>query len=131
MNIKPSLALLTLFVPIMAGCTGVIQAMPRDSGKVYTGEVFGNGFGSGSITIGIEGEAYTGPIVATDAGFGLIQRYGNSSSASEFGGSRTVKGILSSPNGKGLRCEFTSNGLGGSGICIDDKQQIYDAIVHL
>lgn len=115
---------------ITTGCSGVIQAMPRDSGKVYMGEVFGNGFGSGSITLNIDGESYTGPIVSTDAGFGLIERYGNHSSAN-FGGDRTVKGILATPSGKGLRCEFTSNGLGGSGICIDDKQRIYDAVVHL
>ncbi|WKJ88780.1 hypothetical protein QZJ86_12180 [Methylomonas montana] len=131
MNIKYPLTPLALLLPILTGCTGVIQAMPRDSGKVYSGEVFGNGFSSGSITLPINGETYSGPIVSTDAGFGLIQRHGNSASASEFGGTRTVKGILSSPSGKGLRCEFTSNGLGGSGICIDDKQQIYDAIVHL
>jgi hypothetical protein len=111
------------------GCTGTILAMPRDSGKTYSGTVSGGIF-SGSIAINIDGETYSGPIINTDAGFGLIQKYSKGGAvAGEFGGERTVKGILSTPSGKGIRCEFTSNGLGGSGICVDDNEKIYDAIV--
>jgi hypothetical protein len=123
--------LTTILAQSVMGCAGTIQAMPRDSGQIYKGDVFGYGVG-GSITITIKGETYTGPIVATDAGFGLMQKYGKESAIAETSsGSRTVKGLLSSPNNKGLRCEFTSNGLGGSGICVDDEQRIYDAIVNL
>jgi hypothetical protein len=114
---------------MLTGCTGTINIMPRDSGKVCKGTVYGNGF-SGSITIDINGEIFTGPIMRTDAGYSLIQQY-SGTAAAEAGGSRNVKGILSSEQGHGLRCEFTSNGSGGSGICVDDNKKVYDAIVQI
>ena len=120
----------------LAGCAGQVQMMPRDSGKVYSGTVQGNGMGSGTMSITIEGETYTGPIVRTTSNesFGLVQQFGRTGAPSigtvvSSGGTANVKGILASPNGRGLRCEFTSTGGGGGGICLDDKSRVYDAVV--
>ena len=120
----------------LAGCAGQVQMMPRDSGKVYSGTVQGNGMGSGTMSITIEGETYTGPIVRTTSNesFGLVQQFGRNGASSigtvvSSGGTANVKGILASANGRGLRCEFTSTGGGGGGICLDDKSRVYDAVV--
>ena len=112
--------------------------MPRDSGKIYSGTVNGNGAGSGTMAITIDDEAYAGPVVRSSSGesFGLVQQYG-SRGTSLFGtmvsssGTANVKAMLASPNGHGLRCEFTSTGASGGGICVDDKSRVYDAVVTL
>lgn len=143
---------LATMVLMLAGCSGKITMMPRDSGKTYMGTVEGNGFGSGTFTIPIDGETYTGVGVRTTTNetFGFAQTYGTgqataagprgtviaSGSGSTFGssysdgGTKAVKAILSSPSGKGLRCDFTSTGNGGGGICVDDKKRVYDAVVY-
>jgi hypothetical protein len=127
---------MTFALAFLAGCTGQVQMMPRDSGKIYSGTVQGSATGSGTMSITIDGETYTGPIVRTSSGesFGFIQQYGRGgatafSTVVSSGGTHNVKGILSSPNGRGLRCEFTSDGGGGGGICVDDKSRVYDAVV--
>lgn len=119
----------------LAGCAAQVQMMPRDSGKVYSGTVQGNGM-SGTMSITIDGETYTGPIVRTTASesFGLVQQFGRNGASSlatvvSSSGTANVKGILSSANGRGLRCEFTSTGGSGGGICLDDKSRVYDAVV--
>lgn len=121
---------------VLTGCSGMIQLMPRDSGKVYSGTVQGSITGTGVIAITIDGEQYTGPVVRTSSidSAGLLQQYGKRSGASfgsttSVGGTATLKGILSSPNGRGLRCEFTSDGSGGGGVCSDDQGRVFDAIV--
>ncbi len=121
---------------VLAGCSGMVQMMPRDSGKVYTGTVQGSVTGSGVMSITIDSEQYTGPIVRTSSGdsVGLIQQYGKRSGSSfgtvtTIGSTAGIKGILSSPNGRGLRCEFTSDGSGGGGVCVDDQGRVFDAIV--
>lgn len=120
----------------LTGCSGMIQLMPRDSGKVYAGTVQGSVTGTGVITVAIEGEQYTGPVVRTSSSdsAGLIQQYGKRTGAAfgsvaTVGGTSTLKGILSSPNGRGLRCEFSSDGSGGGGVCIDDQGRVFDALV--
>ena len=109
--------------------------MPRDAGTVYSGVVTGNG-DSGSMSVTIDQEVYSGPIVATTANnsFGFIQQYGRGGPSfgtiTASGGPRIVKGILSSPSGRGLRCEFSSNGgNGGGGVCVDDHSRVFDAVV--
>lgn len=120
----------------LSGCAGVgyVQIMPRDSGKVYSGTVQGSG-GRGTMTIDIDGQTYTGPVVRTgsDDSFGFVQQYGkggmSTGTVGSFGGTDTVKAILSSPTGRGLRCEFTSTGSSGGGVCVNDLGRVFDAIV--
>jgi hypothetical protein len=121
---------------LLAGCSGFVQMMPRDSGKVYSGTVQGSATGAGTMTISIDGEQFTGPVVRTGSNdsFGFIQQYGgkagfSSGSVVSIGGTATVKAILSSQNGRGLRCEFTSDGSGGGGVCVDDSGRVLDAVV--
>lgn len=128
--------LLLAFPLFLAGCSGFIQMMPRDSGKVYSGTVQGSATGAGTMSILIDGEQFTGPVVRTGSSdsFGFIQQYGgkagfSSSSVVSIGGTATVKAILSSQNGRGLRCEFTSDGSGGGGVCVDDTGRVLDAVV--
>jgi len=108
--------------------------MARDNGKMYLGEVNG-GAGSGDMTVTIEDQTYTGPIVRTgsDSSFGFYQAYGGGRSAfgisQSGGGNVTVKAILSSQDGRGLRCDIIGDGAGhGSGICVDDKGTVFDAV---
>jgi hypothetical protein len=110
--------------------------MPRDSGKVYSGTVQGSATGAGAMTIDIDGQTYTGPVIRTGSSdsFGFIQQYGkrgmvSTGTMASVGGTATVKAILSSPAGRGLRCELTSDGSGGGGICVDDLGRVLDAIV--
>lgn len=125
-----------LLVVNLTACSGMIQLMPRDSGKIYAGTVQGSITGTGVITVAIDSEQYTGPVVRTSSSdsAGLIQQYGKRTgtsfgSVTTVGGTATLKGILSSPNGRGLRCEFSSDGNGGGGVCVDDQGRVFDAIV--
>lgn len=123
-------------VVALSGCAGYVQMMPRDSGKVYSGTVQGGATGAGTMTIDIDGQTYTGPVIRTGSSdsFGFIQQYGkrgmmSTGTMASVGGTATVKAILSSPAGRGLRCEFTSDGSGGGGVCVDDQGRVLDAIV--
>lgn len=127
---------LLLLCIVLAGCSAQVQMMPRDSGKIYTGQVTGSGLGAANMTITIEGETYAGKVVrtASNDNFGLIQQFGrNGSSFSTVvtsNGSANLKAILSSQNSRGLRCDLISNGNnGGGGVCIDDQSRIFDVIV--
>ena len=120
----------------LSGCAGYVQMMPRDSGKVYSGTVQGSVTGSGTMAIDIDGQTYTGPVVRTSSGdsFGFMQQYGkrgmvSTGTMASVGSTATVKAILSSPAGRGLRCEFSSDGSGGGGVCVDDQGRVFDAIV--
>lgn len=120
----------------LSGCAGYVQMMPRDSGKVYSGAVQGSATGAGTMTIDIDGQTYTGPVIRTGSSdsFGFIQQYGKKTGVSTgtmatVGSTATIKAMLSSPAGRGLRCEFTSDGSGGGGVCVDDQGRVLDAIV--
>ncbi len=119
----------------LSGCAGYVQMMPRDSGKVYSGTVQGSATGSGTMTIEVDGQQYSGPLMRTGSNdsFGFIQQYGkrgvSTGTMAMVGSASTVKALLSSPSGRGLRCEFTSDGSGGGGVCVDDQGRVFDAIV--
>lgn len=128
--------MLLVLAALLTGCSGYVQMMPRDSGKVYTGTMQGSASGAGTMTIAIDGEQFTGPVVRTGSSdsFGFIQQYGTKTGITTgaivgAGGTATVKALLSSPGGHGLRCEFTSDGSGGGGVCVDDRGRVLDAIV--
>jgi hypothetical protein len=122
----------------LSGCAYQLTAMPRDSGKVYYGEATSNGMGSGPISLTIEERTYTGRwVVATrDDSFTILNTYGKNSRggvatgtgfAQTYGGGGTLKAMLSSADGKGMRCELsgTSSGTGG-GVCMDDAGRVFD-----
>jgi len=129
-------AVLILAALVLSGCAGYVKMMPRDSGKVYSGTVQGSATGAGTMTIDIDGQTYTGPVIRTgsDDSFGFMQQYGkrglvSTGTMASVGSTASIKAILSSPAGRGLRCEFTSDGSGGGGVCVDDQGRVLDAIV--
>ena len=112
--------------------------MPRDTGKIYSGTMVRTGDGVGAITIVIDDTTYSGSVVRVGSNetFGFSNAYGQNSkgnSASSFGlsiadGDQFAKAILSSVNGRGLRCDMSGRYSGGGGICVDDEKRIYDVI---
>ena len=127
-----------LVAALLAGCAWQMSLMPRDSGKVYSGSVSGNGMGSGTATVTIEGVTFTGPAVrtASNDSFGFANTYGSNSrgtfarstSTMFIEGDKYVKAMLSSSDGKGLRCDLVGRAHGGGGICVDDTGRVYDVV---
>lgn len=135
---KKTFATIAASVLLLSGCAFNVTLMPRDSGKTYTGEMIGNGTGSGTMTVKLDGdEICTGPVarVASNETFGFANTYATNSRGKQANafttvatsGDVTLKAILSCTSGKGLRCDLTGRG-GGGGICADDSGKIYDAL---
>ena len=121
-----------------AGCAFNVTLMPRDSGKVYTGEMSGPGNGTGTMTVKMDGEdVCTGPFakVASNESVGFANTFlansrgktANAFTTSSMSGDITIKAIMSCTSGKGLRCEMTGR-VGGGGICTDDAGRVFDAL---
>lgn len=137
----------------LAACanSGFVQLMAKDSGKLYKGQVTECRSGTCNMSINIDGELFAGVIVkATSNQFNEFNAtqgnanissphlpfstknigYSATSTSSTDGGTSIMKGLLSSSNGKGLRCEFTATGEGGAGTCIDDNKRVLDGLVY-
>lgn len=130
---------ITLLIAIffLSGCTGTIRIMSRADGKIYTGEIVGDGWNSASCEIDIGKDHYTGLYVLSSENGTLTllnELSGNNtidiSKDGHYG--RVLKGLLSSPTSNiGFRCESTSSGhSSGTGICIDSLNRIYDTTVN-
>lgn len=135
---KKTLSTIAASIFFLSGCAFNVTLMPRDSGKVYTGEMAGSGNGTGTMTIKMDGDdTCTGPVarVATKESFGFANTYMTNSKGKvtnalttvATSGDVTIKAILSCTSGKGLRCEMTGQG-GGGGVCVDDAGRIFDAL---
>ena len=130
--------ILFFLLPLAAGCAISMQArmMPRDSGNLYVGKIVADGINTATMEITIDGEQYSGLWVkaTTNDTVGLLQQYGPRGPSvgvvTTGGGTRINKGVFSSPNGRGLRCESTATGMGGAGICVDDKGRVFDITVN-
>lgn len=122
---------------LLAGCAFNVTLMPRDSGTTYTGHMEGSG-GTGTLSIAMDARSCTGPVakVASGETFGFANTFGTAGGRSFAGlstmataGDSQFKAILSCNDGTGLRCDLTSTGGAGGGICLDDKGRVYDALV--
>ena len=134
------LCALVIVSGLITGCSSskILTLMPRDTGKIYSGTMVRTGDGVGAITIVIGDTTYSGPVVRVGSNetFGFSNAYGQNSkgtSASSFGlsiadGDQFAKAILSSGDGRGLRCDMSGRYSGGGGICVDDDKIIYDVI---
>lgn len=112
--------------------------MPRDGGMFYTGEATNNQMGGGDIMLTIEQTTYAGKWVRTSSNdsYSVLTTYGTSSRGTRtsstgfgqtYGAGGSGKAILTSSDGKGLRCEFSGGGAGsGGGICVDDAGRVFD-----
>lgn len=123
----------------ISACSFNATLMARDSGRTYSGTLHGNGFGSGTMEVTIDGTTYTGPAarVGSNETLGLISTYGTNShggTATSFGtayasGDVMVKALLSSASGRGLRCDLRGQSRTAGGVCVDDAQKVYDVIL--
>jgi hypothetical protein len=123
----------------LSACTFDATLMARDSGRTYKGELSGGAAGSGTMTVTIDGTTYSGPAarVASNDTFGFASAYGWNShggtstalGTSYTAGDVTVKALLSSPDGRGLRCDLVGRYPTGGGICVDDDKHVYDVIL--
>jgi hypothetical protein len=140
---KKNLFTLPLVV-MLAGCSGTLDmvAMARDSGKTYTGWLYGEGDGTGNAEMTIEGVVFSGPAIrssnfemteiATQYGAGdYAPKTPITRTTKDMGGNVGVRLLLHSKDGQGLRCEFQGIDGRGSGICIDDKNKVYDVILKI
>ena len=123
---------------LLSGCAWNLTLMPRDSGTTYTGQLQGNGMGSGTMTVNLDGVTCTGPAVrvASNQTFGFANTYGRNSNGTTgnafstftVAGDNQVKAILSCSNGKGLRCDMTGRNSTAGGICVDDAGRLFDVL---
>lgn len=122
----------------LCSCAFNATLMARDSGKTYSGEMSGNGMGSGAMTVVINDTVFTGPVVRVGSNdsvgisntfvtgrHGTFSAVGTSFSA----GDKFAKALLSSPDGHGLRCDLRGRLSGGGGVCVDDNDRVYDVIL--
>lgn len=131
------LALITAACAVLAGCAFQVTMMPRDSGKVYLGQMSGSG-GVGTMTMNIEAKTCTGPVVRVGANetFGFANTFGTNSRGVTTTGFTTIstfgdvylKALLSCSDGGGLRCDISGRFPSGGGICADDTGRVFDMI---
>jgi hypothetical protein len=141
MHRKPQARILSCAITalLVAGCSFNATLMSRDSGRTYTGSLDGNGMGTGTMTVAINGTTYTGPAarVGSNDTFGFASAYGfnnHGGTAAAFensysSGDKFVKALLSSSDGHGLRCDLRGQGSSGGGICVDDSGKVYDVVL--
>ncbi|HEY2628318.1 MAG TPA: hypothetical protein VGI57_04290 [Usitatibacter sp.] len=139
-----------LALAALAGCATVtnyqLTAMPRDSGKLYSGTAVDNGSIEGPVSIVIEDKTYKGTWVQTRPsqtsgyvsggygggpgwhGGGWYGAGGFISMDNPAGGA--AKALLTAPDGTGLRCDFKSGQGSGGGECRDDAGRTYDVQIR-
>jgi hypothetical protein len=134
----------------LAGCAAThyqLALMPRNSGKVYTGEAVQPANGNEArVTIAIEDKVYNGTWLETapdrstgfvTGGFGFGGRRGGVGLGSSVvvdnpeGGA--AKALLQSADGAGLRCDFRglATSRSGGGTCQDDQGIVFDVQIRL
>jgi hypothetical protein len=120
----------------LAGCASVtnyqLTAMPRDSGKLYSGTAQDNGSIEGPISITIEDRTYTGTWVQTrpTETHGYVTGGYGAGGPGWHGGGWYGGGFVSMDNPTGLRCDFKSGQGSGGGECRDDKGHTYDVQIR-
>jgi len=89
------------------------------------------------MTVNLENRTCSGRFSrgASNDSFGFFQSYGSNGSSSfgttqTIGSTSTVKSLMSCTDGTGLRCDFVGGGGTGTGICVDNKEQVYDVLVN-
>lgn len=138
-----NIAAATALTVLLTGCAQYnLTLMSQTSGKMSHGTA--NEAGK-TITAELNGETYTGHysfIQQGSVGFGstFAQAFAGGASGSAFGNSTYFSqaaagngsALLSSPSGKGLRCQFSFSTMSnsGAGICRDDTKKLYDLQIN-
>lgn len=136
------ITLLVLSSILVSGCSATfdMSVMPRDSGKSYSGWLYGKGDGTGNAEVTIDGVTYSGPAVRSSSpeaiaftslsAPGPVQpKTATAITVADMGGNVGVKALLRSPDGRGLRCDLQGRPHGGTGICVDDEKRVFDVIL--
>jgi hypothetical protein len=111
-----------------------MQMIQRDNSKTYQASWLDHRFNqAGTILMAIGDKVYKGKPSKVDEGslFGLRSRYGNGSavvSGTSFLNTY-YKAILVDEDGVGMRCDIVLSMSGGSGICVDAKQKVYELVI--
>ena len=139
---KSLLIILISSCVVFTGCAVSLKLtlMPRDSGKIYIGQLDGDGMGSGTATIDVDGVICSGPVVrvsssevtAIGSTLGSVSGRNFSSTSIGVGGSgdTTIKVLLSCNDGSGIRCELSGQNRRGGGVCVDDKGRNFDVLAN-
>ena len=120
-----------------------MDIMSRSDGKIYHGMIHKTGEGQGTATMNIAGVEYTGRFARTSSEqyTSFVGTYARNNqggaagavgSGTTFGSNMTFLGILSSPQGDGMRCALQGDRMSGTGggICVDSKNNVFDVIYH-
>lgn len=136
-----SIALTVAVAAGLAACSHNVVMVGRETGAMGIGSAAASMGNSGTLTIDLLGETYSGPWVymshGGSVGYGLINTYGYGANSGSVHGSATTfnqstggRGtvLMSAPSGSTLRCEFdyntwTSTGLG---VCEHSDGEIFD-----
>ena len=135
--LKLSSVLILLLISACALPTLQLTVMSRNNGNVSNGIGNPDGKGGGTLSMTIAGRNYNGVMSRTlsNESFGFFQSIGSAQKSGLLltqSGSNLGKAILSSSDGKGLRCDLVGDGRGnGSAICVDDVGEVYDVIVNI
>lgn len=139
-SLVAALALAGCAVPGPIAATLAVTMMPRDSGDVYKGELYGDGTGGGSMSVNYGQSTCSGPAVRVAASEALAfvttyssDKSGQTTSTGVSNGPNSVgvKALLSCSNSKGLRCNMIGLNGRAAGICVDDADKAFDVIASL
>jgi hypothetical protein len=131
----------------LAGCTSTysLTLMPRNSGKIYSGEAVSASGADTQVAITIEERVYKGNWVVTQpppsTSFGIGGIFGGGGRGGVGVGMSTgntvvvdqgeAKALLRAADGSGLRCDLRGANTGsGSGTCQDDRGLVYDVQIR-
>ena len=116
------LFLSAFMIVLLSGCGGALNilAISRDSGKSHHGFLYDYENGTGDVEITIDKTVFSGSYVSNRP---------ISQTTKDVILNGGVRALLHSDDGQILHCEFQGTEVDNSGICIDDKNKIYD--IHL
>lgn len=116
--------LLIALLPL-AGCSGSLRLI--EEGKVYPGTWDGR---TKTMEATINGVKYAGPFYVNDTPV-VATGWAGTKAVTTVGvaGNDSVTALLSSPDGKVIRCAFRASSGRGQGQCSDNTGKVYDLII--
>ncbi len=141
MNKSLVLALVAV-AALLSGCAQMsIDIMSRADGRVYHGMAQKTAPGTGTVSMNVAGVQYTGRYSRTSSEqyMSFVNAYAQNNlggyanaygTATTFGSNISIMALLASSDGGGMRCAVQGDQFSGTGggICIDSRNNVYDAI---
>ena len=118
--------LLLSFVTIAAlvGCGGPLKLL--EDGKVHIGKFDAVGK---TISVSVNGVQYTGSYVLnSSSSYGSMFVGAKYIPMNSYTAGNMGRAILTSPDGKVIRCEFMAQSMSAQGSCSDNSGKMYDLI---